>query len=101
MYQPEGDFDPEKSIENLKKFQSNRDQNSDRNLSVDNIKAHTEQIKRIFFKLIALGLVGGVILSIVTVILLKKFGLTDKPSEIQPKQQQQLPATEINHIYKL
>jgi hypothetical protein len=93
MYQPEDDF----NIENTKNSQPNKYENIDRNLSVDNLQAHQQQIKSIFIKLITYGLVGGVILSIGVVILLNKLGLTDKPSEIQPQQPQQLPATEIDY----
>jgi flagellar biosynthesis/type III secretory pathway M-ring protein FliF/YscJ len=93
MYQPEDDF----NIENLNNSQPNKHQNIDRNLSVDSIQAHQQQIKSIFVKLIVGGLVGGVILSIGVVILLNKLGLTDKPSEMQPQQRQQLPATEIDY----
>lgn len=95
MYQPDDNFDIEKSMDNLKNSQSNRYFDGDENLSVDNIRAHTQQLKRIFFRLMAYGLVAGVILSIGAVILLEKFGLTDKPLKTQPKQQKQLPATEI------
>ena len=95
MHQPEDNFDLEKSIENWKNSQSNQYLIDDKNLSVDNIRAHKKQLKRIFFRLMAYGLVAGVILSIGAVILLKKFGLTDKPTETQPKQEKQLPTTEI------
>jgi hypothetical protein len=60
------------------------------NLSVKNVALHQQQLQRIFFWLIGIGLGFGVILSIVVVFALNKFGLAKKPyeREHQPRQEQ-------------
>ncbi len=95
MHQPEDNFDLEKSMENFSNSQSEQCFDGDENLSIDNIQAHEQQLKKYLSKFIIYGLVIGIISSIVAAVLLKRFGLTDKPLETQPKQQKQIPATEI------
>lgn len=60
------------------------------NLSVKNVALHQQQLQRLFFWLIGIGLGLGVILSIIFVFALDKFGLTKKPYERdnQPNQEQ-------------
>lgn len=60
------------------------------NLSVKNVALHQQQLQRLFFWLIGIGLGLGVILSIIVVFALDKFGLTKKPYErdSQPNKEQ-------------
>ena len=98
MDRPENNFDLEKALENFQNSQLNRDFNSDENLSVDKTRLYKQQLKRIVLRLVVYGLVAGVIASIGAVVLLERFGLTNrlnnKPLDTQP-QQQHLPETKI------
>lgn len=58
------------------------------NLSAQNVVQHENKLKTFFFWLIGIGLGLGVILAIGVGIAMKKFGLTDKPYERQPAQEQ-------------
>jgi hypothetical protein len=60
------------------------------NLSVKNVALHQQQLQRLFFWLIGIGLGFGLILSIAVVFALDKFGLAKKPyeRENQPRQEQ-------------
>ena len=99
MDRPEDNFDLEQSIEKFKISQDKKSPSSESNLSVDNIRLHQQQLKRIILRLAVYGLVAGVFLSIVAVVLLEGWGLTNRfdnqPGDNTPKQRQQLPGTEI------
>jgi hypothetical protein len=56
-------------------------------LSQDNIEAHKQQLERIFTKLIIFGLGMGLIMSIVTIFVMNKFGLVN-----HEKENRELPA---------
>ena len=87
------DFDFNSSLEKLQNTQPDlidlNSQDIDDNLSPERIKARKQQIERLFKILIGLGLAFGAILSIGIVILFNKLGLSDKPYEIEKKQQQE------------
>jgi hypothetical protein len=60
------------------------------NLSVENVALRQQTLQRLFLWLIGIGLGLGVILSIIVVFVLNKFGLAQKPYERdnQPQQEQ-------------
>ncbi|WP_036480462.1 hypothetical protein [Myxosarcina sp. GI1] len=97
MYQPEDQFDNDKSLQKFQNSELNFDPSNEPKItSVDNYQAQKKQIVNLFKKLIIGGLVGGLILGIGVVILLKKLGLTDRP---EPRETLPKPATEqINFL---
>lgn len=99
MDRPEDNLDLEQSIEKFKISQDKQYPDLESNLSADNIRLHQRQLKSIILRLAVYGLVAGVFLSIVAVVLLEGWGLTNRfnnePGNNTPKQQQRLPRTEI------
>jgi hypothetical protein len=69
------------------------------NLSVKNVAVHQQQLQRLFFWLMGIGLGLGVILSIIVVFAINKFGLAQKPYERdnQP-QQEQIQKQELKNL---
>ena len=103
MYQPEEDFDFNKSLEKFNDGRVNQNPNrnyDDEKLSLERIKTRKQQLERIFIKLIVFGLGVGLILGFGVFILLNKLGLTKKPYEIEREKRQQ-PATEEVQTYQL
>lgn len=93
MYEPKPPEDlnfgrvvPEEKAEQINILEQAKEEN----LSVKNVALRQQQLQRLFFWLIGIGLSTGVILSIVVVFVLNKFGLAQKPYERdeRPKQEQ-------------
>lgn len=55
----------------------------DANVSSENVAARKKNIESIFFKLIAVGLAVGVVLSVGAYFLLNKLGLTKSPEQME------------------
>ena len=87
-------YQPEDSNSNSQNTNAHKDtDNIDANLNPKNVATREKQLKKIFTKLIAVGLSLGAILGVGTYYLLNKLGLTKKPYQIEQeklqKQQQQ------------
>lgn len=91
MYEPpsSNEFNPDPN--NTKEIPETKDtveRAQSENLSAQNVVQHENKLKTLFFWLIGIGLGLGVIVAIGVGIAMKKFGLTDKPNERQPVQEQ-------------
>ena len=103
MFQPNDKINPEPPENNdleIDKEKIDREKNLDnidRNVSPKNVAQQKKQIEKVFFKLIAFGLIFGAILSVGAYYLLNKLGLTKKPYEIEREkieQQERSPSLE-------
>lgn len=97
MFQPNDKINPELPDNNDLEIDKEKNLDKiDRNVSPKNVAQQKKQIEKVFFKLIAFGLIFGAILSVGAYYLLNKLGLTKKPYEIEREkiEQQRSPSLE-------
>lgn len=87
---PSQNNDPQKDLDNI-----------DANVSSENVAARKNNIKKVFIKLIAIGLALGAILGVGAYYLINKLGLNKKPYQIEQERiererEQQIPSEESN-----
>lgn len=91
MYEPpsQNEFNPEPdNVQQTPETKDTVERAQSENLSAQNVVQHENKLKTLFLWLIGIGLGVGVIVAIGVGITMKKFGLTDKPYERQPVQEQ-------------
>ena len=92
MYEPpssnEFSLNSENTNDEIPESKSTVERAESEHLSVQNVVQHEQKLRTLFLWLIGIGLGLGVVLAIGVGIAMKKFGLTDRPYERQPVQEQ-------------
>lgn len=104
MFQPQDDFNQDRSQNTQNSSSDPNLENIDANISPESVAVRKKQLESIFIKLIVFGLVLGAVLGISAYYLLHKFGLTKRPEQLeqekieQEEQNSGPPAQKINNF---
>lgn len=102
MFQPQDDFNQDRSQNAQNNSSDPNLDNIDANISTESVAVRKKQLESIFIKLIVFGLAVGAVLGIGAYYLLHKFGMTKKPYQLEQEKierREQNPANPAQKIH--